>query len=142
MEKISGKTLIATCIAILSWSSSFVFIRICLHSYSPGVLALFRYLIVSATLLIFYLRLKKRTKPTLKQFGQLFFLGFFGIGLYMIALNYGEVTVTASIASFIIGLNPIISMLWAMLFFREKVHYKCWVGVGVSLLGLYIIGAS
>src|SRR3989338_3955883 len=91
MEKISGKTLIATCIAILSWSSSFVFIRICLH---------------------------------------------------MIALNYGEVTVTASIASFIIGLNPIISMLWAMLFFREKVHYKCWVGVGVSLLGLYIIAAS
>lgn len=141
MQKHS-KTLLALAIAILTWSSSFVFIRLCLHSYSPGNLALFRYLIVSITMLFFYMRLPKRTKPTLKQFIQLFFLGFFGIGLYMIALNYGEITVTASISSFIIGMNPVVAMLFAMLFFNEKISVKRWMGVGVSVIGLIIIAAA
>ena len=138
-KALSPTTLIAVAVTILSWSSSFVFIRFCLSSYSPGVLALFRYLIVSAVMLIFYLRLQKRTKPTLRQFVQLFFLGFFGIGCYMIALNYGEITVSASVTSFIIGLNPIISMLWAMLFFGEKISIKRWMGVAVSVIGLAVI---
>src|SRR3990167_6183460 len=142
MKNISTKTVLAIVITILSWSSSFVFIRFCLHDYSPGELALFRYLIVSATMLIFYVRLKKRTKPTFRQFLQLFFLGFFGIGLYMIALNYGEITVTASITSFIIGMNPIVSMLWAMLFFSEKIAAKRWLGVGVSVIGLLTIAIA
>ena len=141
-KSISIKIFFALAIAILSWSSSFVFIRLCLHSYSPGALALFRYLIVSVVMLFFYMRLPKRTKPTLKQFIQLFFLGFFGIGLYMIALNYGEITVTASITSFIIGMNPIVSMLWAMLFFNEKISMKRWLGVAVSVIGLGIIAAA
>jgi len=93
-------------------------------------------------MLIFYLRLKKRTKPTGKQYIQLFFLGFFGIGMYMIALNYGEITVTASITSFIIGMNPIVSMLWAMLFFHEKINIKRWLGVFVSVIGLGVIAAA
>lgn len=142
MKNISAKTLGAIAITVLSWSSSFVFIRLCLHSYSPGALALFRYLFVSVAMLFFYMRLKKRTKPTLKQFLQLFFLGFFGIGMYMILLNYGEITVTASITSFIIGLNPIVSMLWAMLFFHEQISVKRWLGVGISVIGLFVIAAA
>lgn len=142
MKNISAKTLGAVTITVLSWSSSFVFIRFCLHDYSPGALALFRYLFVSMAMLVFYMRLKKRTKPTVKQFLQLFFLGFFGIGLYMILLNYGEITLTASITSFIIGLNPIVSMLWAMLFFHEKISIKRWLGVGISAIGLLIIAAA
>ncbi len=127
---------------MVSWSSSFVFIRLCLHSFTPGSLALFRYLIVSTAMLVFYLNLKKRHKPTLKQAIQLFFLGFTGIGLYMILLNYGEITVSASITSFIIGMNPIVSMLWAMLFFSEKISLKRWLGVGISVIGLLIIAAA
>ena len=141
-NSISAKTLIAISISMVSWSSSFVFIRLCLHSFTPGALALFRYLIVSVTMLIFYLNLKKRHKPTVKQGIQLFFLGFTGIGLYMILLNYGEITVSASITSFIIGMNPIVSMLWAMLFFNEKISLKRWLGVGISVIGLLIIAAA
>ncbi len=141
-KTISFKTLFAISVAVLSWSSSFVFIRVSLKSYSPGGLALFRYLIVSAVMLIFYLRLRKRKMPNLRESIQLFFLGFFGIGLYMIALNYGEITVSASITSFIISMNPVISMLWAAIFFKEKISMKRWLGVGVSIIGLLIIAAA
>ena len=139
---VSAKTITAIIISMVSWSSSFVFIRICLHSFTPGALAVFRYLIVSATMLIFYCNLKQRHKPNLKQSLQLFVLGFFGIGLYMILLNYGEITVSASITSFIIGMNPIVSMLWSMLFFGEKIKIQRWLGVGVSVVGLAIIAAA
>src|SRR3990167_5057554 len=142
LKSISLKTALMITVAILSWSSSFVFIRVVLQQYSPGSLALFRYLIVSATMLIFYLRLKNRHKPTLKEMMQLFFIGFFGIGLYMIAINYGELTVSASITSFIIGMNPIVSMLWAMCFFGEKIGKKGWIGVAVSVAGLMIIAGA
>lgn len=141
-NSISAKTLIAISISMVSWSSSFVFIRLCLHSFTPGALALFRYLIVSIMMLIFYLNLKKHHKPTVKQCVQLFLLGFIGIGLYMILLNYGEMTVSASITSFIIGMNPIVSMLWAMLFFSEKISLKRWLGVSISVIGLLIIAAA
>jgi drug/metabolite transporter (DMT)-like permease len=141
-KSISTKTILAIIISMVSWSSSFVFIRLCLHDFTPGALALFRYLIVSATMLIFYFNLKKRHKPNLKECLQLFFLGFFGIGLYMILLNYGEITVSASITSFIIGMNPIVSMIWTMLFFGEKFSFQRWIGVGISVIGLLIIAIA
>lgn len=141
-KSISIKTLFAIAVAILSWSSSFVFIRVGLESYSPGDLALFRYLIVSAVMLIFYCRLKVRHTPTLHEAIQLFFLGFFGIGLYMICLNYGEMTVSASITSFIISMNPVISILWAALFLNEKITFKRGVGISISVIGVFIIAAD
>ncbi|MDP1574463.1 MAG: DMT family transporter [Coxiellaceae bacterium] len=139
IKSLSPQTLLAILITVLSWSSSFVFIRLSLQDYSPGALALFRYLIVSVVMLIFYLRLKKRNKPTKSEAIQLFLLGFFGIGLYMIALNYGEVTQSASITSFIIGLNPIVAMLWAYIFMGEQINYKRWLGVLISVIGLAVI---
>lgn len=133
---------IAIATVLISWSSAFVFIRLCLHSFSPGNLALFRYLLVSLVMLIFYCRLKKRTKPTLPQLMQLFFLGFFGFAVYMVALNYGEITVSAGLTSFIIGMNPIVTMILATLFFNEKISMKRWLGVGVSVIGLIIISIA
>ena len=141
-NSLSPKTLLAIIITVLSWSSSFVFIRLSLQDYSPGSLALFRYLIVSAVMLLLYLRLEKRNMPTKSQAIQLFLLGFFGIGLYMIALNYGEVTESASITSFIIGLNPIVAMLWAYVFFGEQINYKRWLGVLISVIGLAVIASG
>jgi len=141
-KSISTKTILAIAIAIISWSSSFVFIRVCLESYSPGDLALFRYLIVSAVMLIFYFQLKVRHKPTLREAMQLFFLGFFGIGLYMITLNYGETSVSASITSFIISMNPVVSIVWAALFLGEKISLKRWLGITISIIGVFIIAAD
>ena len=141
-KSFSLKTLAAIAFTVISWSSSFVFIRVALKSYSPGDLALFRYLIVSAVMLIFYFRLKVRHKPTLREAIQLFFLGFFGIGLYMLALNYGEITVSAGITSFIISMNPVVSILWAALFLKEKISFKRWIGITISVIGIFIIAAD
>lgn len=93
-------------------------------------------------MLFFYARLKNHTKPNRQQFAQLFFLGFFGFAVYMVALNYGEITVSAGITSFIIGMNAIVTMILSTLFFNEKINIKRWLGVGVSVIGLMIISIA
>ena len=133
------KTPLALLVALLSWSSAYVFIRIGLQGYSPGALALFRYLISSLVMLVFYWRLPKRQKPTIKEAVQLFCIGFFGIGVYVVSLNYGEITVSASIASFLIGMSPIVSLLWIRTVMKESISTKRWFGVGISVLGLAMI---
>lgn len=133
------KIFIALAIAVLSWSSSFVFIRVALQAYAPGDLALFRYLIVSAVMLIFYSNLKTRYRPTWTELFRIFFFGVIGIGCYMLALNYAEKTVTASISSFIIGMNPVLTLLFAKIFLKEPIDRRQWCGVAVGVLGLLII---
>ncbi|OGT52074.1 MAG: hypothetical protein A3E84_00620 [Gammaproteobacteria bacterium RIFCSPHIGHO2_12_FULL_42_13] len=135
----SLKIFLAIVGAILSWSSSFVFIRLALEDYAPGDLALFRYLIVSAVMLIFYFGLKKRYKPTFQEFLKLFFFGVIGIGFYMLLLNYAEKTVTASITSFVIGINPVVTLLIARFFSNESIAARQWWGVIIGVVGLTII---
>src|SRR3990167_9664091 len=135
----SLKIFLAIVGAILSWSSSFVFIRLALEDYAPGDLALFRYLIVSSVMLIFYFGLKKRYKPTFQEFLKLFFFGVIGIGFYMLLLNYAEKTVTASITSFVIGINPVVTLLIARFFSNERIAARQWWGVIIGVVGLTII---
>lgn len=133
------KTPLALFVALLSWSSAFVFIRIGLQGYSPGALALLRYLISTVVMLIFYWRLPKRQMPTLKEALSLFCIGFFGIGVYIVSLNYGEITVSAGISSFLIGMSPIVSLLWVRTVMKESISAKRWLGVAISVIGLLII---
>ncbi len=62
-----------------------------------------------------------------------------GIGIYNICLNIGEVTVSAGIASFVIGLMPIMTILLSLAFLKEKQNNGVWCGILISLLGLFII---
>lgn len=138
----NAKTLFAIFLTLVSWGSSFVFIRVSVQDYAPGSLALFRFFISSCLLGIFYWRLPTKHKPTPKEFTQLFFIGFVGIALYMVLINYGEISVTASIASFIIGMGPVVSLCWAAYFLNEKISAKSWVGIAISVAGLAMIAVS
>ncbi len=126
-------------ITVVFWSSALVAIRIGLHSYSPGSLGLFRYLVASFSLLLLYFKLPKRNKVPLQDLIRIILIGTFGIGLYNIAFNYGEITVSAGVAGFIIGLMPMFTMLFSITVLSESVPIKSWLGVLLSLIGLGLI---
>ncbi len=136
------KTKLAIFTTVILWASAFVGIRAGLQSYGPGELALLRFLVGSIGMLILYLRLPQRHIPTKKEILPLLMISVLGIGVYNIALNYGELTVTAGIASFIIGLIPVLSILLATTFLRERFRHRAWLGVIVSFLGLFVIAHS
>ena len=124
---------------VILWASAYVFIRIGLQSFHPGSLSFFRYVVASLTMLILYARLKRKNRLSLSQILQLIFLGALGIGFYDLLLNYGERTVPAGIAAFLVGIRPIISIVLAMILLKEKVVPKYWLGVAVSIIGMLMI---
>lgn len=133
---------LALSFTLILWASAFVGIRIGLHAYTPGEVAFLRYFVASIAIFLFYIFLPQKHRVSLKEIPALFVMGIMGIGIYNIALNYGEITVSAGIASFIIGIMPVITMIQAIIFLQERVNWRGWVGVSISLIGMTCILTS
>jgi drug/metabolite transporter (DMT)-like permease len=73
---------------------------------------------------------------------QLCLLGVLGIGIYNVSLNYGELTVSAGVASFVIGLSPAMIVLVSVIFLGERPQKSVYFGIVVSLIGLGLIVAG
>ena len=126
--------------AILLWASAFVGIKMALLSYSPGALALLRFLVASGCMaLIYHFQAKAEKRMPWRDRIQLLIAGMAGIGIYNICLNYGEITVSAGIASFIIGLMPVITVFLSLVFFKERLGGGAWAGILISMLGLFLM---
>lgn len=128
--------------SILLWASAFIGIKVALVSYSPGPLALLRFLVASVCMVVLYLRQSKEPKMPWSDCIVLMSVGMAGIGVYNICLNYGEITVSAGVASFIIGLMPVMTVLFCVFFLKERINNGTWVGVLLSLIGLLVLAAS
>jgi drug/metabolite transporter (DMT)-like permease len=81
-----------------------------------------------------HIHLPRRTDLPLIILGSLI-----GITVYHISLAYGEQTVTAASASFIIGAVPIFTAILATLTLREKLSIRQWTGIGISFFGIALI---
>ena len=82
---------------LVFWASAFTGIRAALEHFSPGHLALYRFLVASVTLLI-YLVVARLPRPAPRDLWQIAGLSVAGISLYHALLNYGEQTVPAGTA--------------------------------------------
>ncbi len=138
-SSISIQTKLALFVTIILWSSAFVGIRVGLTGYSPGSLALFRFLIAAVCLYIFCLYLPKRNKIMLKDKIKLLCIGAITVGGYHVALNYGELSVSAGIASFIISQSPVFTTLLAIVFLKERLNFLSFFGMFISILGVSLI---
>jgi drug/metabolite transporter (DMT)-like permease len=123
---------------IVLWASAFVAIRIGLRGYEPQTLALLRYLVASGLLAIYAL-ITRMPLPRLRDWPGLAALGFTGFTVYTIALNAGEVGVSAGIASFVVSLETVTTALLAAFFLRERLTRAAWIGISLSVIGVAII---
>ncbi|MEI6805841.1 MAG: DMT family transporter [Myxococcaceae bacterium] len=126
-------------LAVFLWSTAFVAIRVALHDYSPGSIALFRFFIAGLCLLIPYLKLKKRHGISVRKTFLLFLIGPIGIGGYSLLLNQSELQIPAGIASFVVSLTPVFSSLLAVFLLKERASPSVFMGLCVSLAGLLLI---
>jgi len=128
--------LLAISFTVISWASAFVGIRYSLQDYSPQHLALFRYIVASLAIVLITF-FKPIRIPLISDLPRITMIGFFGISAYGIVLNYGELTVTAASASFIVNFGPIITTILSIRMLHEKVNMK---GVISMLIGFFGIG--
>lgn len=133
------KSRLAIIVAIILWSSAFVGIRAGLKAYSPEGLALLRFLIASVCMGIIYFRMPVRSRIRLIDACGLLGVGAIGIGIYNLALNHGEVTVSSGMASFITSQAPVITTIFAVLFLGEYITFLRVLGLLVSVSGVALI---
>jgi len=132
------KTLTPAIVTIVFWSSAFAGIRSALLNYSPGHLALLRFLIASGVLVV-YAVVKHVSFPNLRDIPKIMFLGFLGFAVYHTALNYGEISVTAGAASLLIASTPALTALLAVIFLKEKMNRWGWIGIATSFFGVFLV---
>ncbi len=127
-------------IPIVFWAFAFPLIKIGLEELSPINLTIMRLFVVCLIFLVLLiLQPKKLSKLQKKDIPSLFLLGFFGVVVYHLALNYGELYVSAGAASLIIATIPLFVVILAVLFISEKITLNVMLGIAISLGGVVII---
>jgi drug/metabolite transporter (DMT)-like permease len=132
------RTLAAISITIISWASAFAGIQVALQAYEPAHVALLRYGVASLVLILYAL-LTRMHLPHWRDLPGLALIGLSGITLYNLALSFGQVTVPAGTASFLIASAPIWMALLATIAFRERLRSWGWLGIMVSFGGVAVI---
>ena len=128
---------------IIFWAFAFPFIKIGLEELSPINLTIMRLFTVCAIfLLIIMIIPKKFSALHKKDIIPLFLLGFVGVVIYHLGLNYGELYISASAASLIIATIPVFTVIFATLVLKEKITKKIAVGIPLSLSGVVIISLT
>jgi len=135
---LDARVFLALGLTIFFWASAFAGIRVGLQSYSPGQVALLRFLVASAALALYALVWRMRL-PEARDLPAVIVSGFLAFTVYHVALNYGEITVSAGSASLLVNTAPIFTALFAAAFLGERVGSLGWAGMVVSFLGAALI---
>ncbi|MGC5700611.1 DMT family transporter [Pseudomonas sp. NFXW11] len=135
------KLLLATAAVILCWAYSPVGIHIGLEGYSPGHLALLRFLLASLVMALMALFLGIDL-PRWRDLPWLLVLGLFAIALHHVCLNHGQQGLSAGASSVLAQSAPIFSTLIAFFWLKEPVSGWRWGCVVLGLLGAVLVVAG
>ncbi len=133
-------SLVVLWLPIVLWAFAFPFIKIGLRELSPVNLTILRLFSTCAIFLcIIALAPKKFSSIRKKDIIPLFLLGFVGVVVYHLGLNYGETLMSPSAASLIIATIPLFMVVFAAVFLKEIITKRILAGILVSALGVAII---
>lgn len=128
---------------IVFWAFAFPFIKISLEELSPINLTILRLFLTCGVFLVVLVAFPKKFSPIRRRdIIPLFLLGFFGLVVYHLGLNYGEMHISPSVASLIIATIPVFTVIFAAFLLKEKVTWKIAVGVPLSLSGVVVISLT
>lgn len=133
--------LAAALVSVFLWASAFIGIRAAGHTFSPGALALGR-LTLGSILLGALVWSGRWVKPTRRQLAIVTFAGLVWFGLYNVVLNDAERRVDAGTAAMLVNIGPILIVILAALFLRERLTRGLLVGGAVAFGGVLVIGFS
>ena len=121
------------------WGSAFPGIKLGLEGLSAPNLTLLRFAVASLCFVLYLRATGKRLLPERRDVPRFFLLGLLGITIYHLALNYGELRVSAGAASLIIATAPAITAVVAFFLLRDRLTFLGWTGFLVSFAGVLLI---
>jgi drug/metabolite transporter (DMT)-like permease len=131
-------TTVAVVVTVVAWASAFPAIRAGLTAFGPAELGAVRFVIAALPATLFLIVMRPAL-PALNEIWRFAFGGVVFVGFYTVLLNFGELTVSAGAASFIINVNPIITAALAMMLLGERFPLFAWIGTFISFAGIGLI---
>lgn len=132
---------LAMLVTMFAWGTSFISTKIAVAEIPPITLAFIRFAITS----IFLYIISKRADPSTaitnlskSDVGKIALAGFIGISIYFCFENTAIKLTTASNASLITSVTPILSIALNMLFFRARLALLEMIGVCIGIVGAYL----
>jgi drug/metabolite transporter (DMT)-like permease len=132
------RVLLALGATVFFWASAYAGIRASLEAFGPGQVALAR-LLVASVVLVLYALAKRLRLPETRDLPATLLSGFLAFAVYHVALNYGEITVSAGAAGVLIATAPVFTALLATSFLKERLRRLGWAGMAVSFAGAALI---
>jgi drug/metabolite transporter (DMT)-like permease len=123
---------------VVMWASAFVGIRAALPAYGPYHLAVLRFITAMIVMLIAAVLLKVRM-PQRRDYGRILLIGFLGMTGYNLALNTGQLDVSAGVASLLVNTGPIWTVLLAQVMLGERLPWRGYIGIAVGFAGAVAI---
>jgi drug/metabolite transporter (DMT)-like permease len=142
------RTWAAIAVTLVLWASAFAGIKAGMRltpagvpgadGYGPGEVALLRFGVASLVLGI-YAAVTRMRLPARKDLPRIALAGVLGITVYHVALNFGEVRVSAGAASLLISAGPVFTAIMSVVFLRERLTAIGWAGICVAFAGVALI---
>jgi drug/metabolite transporter (DMT)-like permease len=123
--------------AVIFWGSSFTAGKVAVKYLPVYTVAFYRFFISSIFLVIVF-RLY-RCKFDIKKFIVCIFGGLTGIFAYNYFFLKGLSLTMASKASIIVAINPVLSVIGAVIIFKEKVNLKQSAGIFLAFIGIVVL---
>lgn len=130
---------LAILLTVFFWGVSFISIKIAVSEVPPLTMALIRFTIATVILLIILKRLEPEARLEKSDLWKMMLAGCLGITVYFFFENTGVKFTTASNASLIISLTPIMAILMDVLIFKSRLPYLKILGIAVSVIGSYFV---
>ncbi|MGB0391345.1 MAG: DMT family transporter [Salibacteraceae bacterium] len=117
----------------LIWGSSFILMKRGLDSYPPNEIAALRLFLVFIVLLPSTIKHFKVLKPSNRW-------AFFAVGVFGSALPYylfvtAQTEISSSLSGILNSLTPLFTLIFALVFFKEKIRAISAMGVSLGLIG-------
>lgn len=145
MQALSGGGRVAGFLAALAaaaiWGGTYVVSRAVLDVVPPATLVVVRMLLSCLILLAFLRLLRRPLIPPRSAWPALIITGLVGNALSITAQFQGTALAGAAVGSVVTTASPVVTVALAVLTGREKVHPLSWVGLALSVVGVWVLSA-
>lgn len=135
-SRIASLPSFALLLAVFLWASSFIALKIAFIAYDPMVVIFGRMLVASICFLIIGRRLTQSLHYCRGDYKPILAMAFCEPCLYFIFEAKAVQNTTASQAGMITALGPMLVMIAAALFLKERVKGRSWLGSLIAISGV------
>lgn len=142
MTRKSRHTVVVFVLTVAAFGTSFPSIKIAEASFSPEAIVFLRALLATLALAMLALVLRVPLRLPWRDLVYAMAIGQIGLSLFQMVLNTAIAQTSVGVAATMVNTAPLLSLALSAILLRESIPAMRWVGMVISLAGIYLLGTS